>query len=427
MRVTYEDVVAAAERIAGGVIETPCMPYEALAERLGGPVYVKMDNLQRTGSFKERGARNALLQLDESQRKIGVVAASAGNHALGLALHGRELGIPVTVVMPASAPLVKRMTCVKYGANVVSCGQTFFEAYEKAQALSSEHGYAYIHGYDAPAIIAGQGTMGLEILAQVKAAEGRYPDAMVVPIGGGGLIAGIAAAVKHLSPETKIYGIEPKRAATYAAAVEAGAPVHVDVKKTIADGLATPDVGGNAFDTAHGQIDGAYQVTEEALSLAVLRLMEREKTVVEGAGVAGVAAVLSELEPTLEPCGLPDMTDQLIAIPLCGGNIDPAMIGRVIERGLAADGRLVRFETTISDRPGGLAALAEAISAAGGSVKDILHDRAFATSDLASVDVRCVIETTGPEGAEALYAQLADAGFEVRLMHGRPDFEAPGG
>lgn len=425
MKVTYQDVVAARERISGGVLETPCMPYETLGERLGGTVYVKMDNLQRTGSFKERGARNALLRLSDEQRKTGVVAASAGNHALGLAEHGKRLGVPVTVVMPKAAPLVKRSTCEQLGANVVSHGESFFDAYERAQELAKKHGYAYVHGYDAPDIIAGQGTMGLEILEQVERLEGRYPDAMVVPLGGGGLLAGLAACVKHLSPSTKLYGVEPRRAAKYGAAEEAGRSVKVDVKKTIADGLATPDIGQNAFETMRDQIDGVFLVSEEAISLAVLRLMESEKTVVEGAGAAGVAAVLSELEPTLPSCGLPDLSGKLVAIPLCGGNIDPAMIGRVIERGLAADGRLTRFETTISDRPGGLAALAQVISDAGASVKDILHDRAFATSDMSSVDVRCVVETSGKEGASELRKALEAAGFEVPLVHGRPDRDAP--
>jgi len=425
VKVTYEDVVAARERIATGVLETPCMPYESLGELFGGTVYVKMDNLQRTGSFKERGARNALLQLTDEQKKTGVVAASAGNHALGLAEHGKRLKVPVTVVMPKAAPLVKRTTCEQLGASVVSHGESFYEAYERAQELSKEKGFAYIHGYDAPAIIAGQGTMGLEILEQVERREGRMPDALVVPLGGGGLLAGIAACVKRLSPETKIYGVEPRRAAKYAPALEAGHSVRVDVKKTIADGLATPDIGQNAFETMRDLIDGVYTVSEEAISLAVLRLMESEKTVVEGAGAAGVAAMLSRYEPTLEACGLPDMSGQLVAIPLCGGNIDPAMIGRVIERGLATDGRLTRFETTISDRPGGLAALAQVIADAGASVKDILHDRAFATSDMSSVDVRCVVETSGKAGASALRKALEEAGFEVPLVHGRPDRDAP--
>lgn len=425
MIVTHEDVVAARERIAGGIIESPCMPYESLAEKLGATVYVKMDNLQRTGSFKERGARNALLQLDDDQKTAGVIAASAGNHALGLAMHGGLLGIPVTVVMPTTAPLVKRATCEQLGATVLTCGDAFLDAYEKAQQLASERGLAYIHGYDDPAIIAGQGTMGLEILEQIERRERRFPDAIVVPVGGGGLIAGIAAAVKHRSPDTKIYGVEPERAAKYRPAVEAGRAVRIETKKTIADGLATPDLGQNAFETMRPLIEQVVEVDEAAISLAVLRLIENERTVVEGAGAAGVAALLTTCEPTLHPCGMPDLAGQLIAVPLCGGNIDPAMIGRVIERGLAADGRLTRFETTISDRPGGLAALAKVIADAGASVKDIVHDRAFATSDLSSVDVRCIVETSGKQGASALRKALEAAGFKVPRIHGRPDREAP--
>jgi threonine dehydratase len=417
--------MAARERIEGGVLRTPCMPYESLGEKLGATVYVKMDNLQRTGSFKERGARNALLQLSPEQKIVGVVAASAGNHALGLAMHGKDVGVPVTVVMPTAAPLVKRAACEQLGATVVTWGDCFFDAYEKARELAEERGYAYIHGYDDPAIIAGQGTMGLEILEQVEKKEGRYPDSIIVPVGGGGLIAGIAAAVKHLSPETTIYGVEPKRAAKYAPAVAAGHSVRIETKKTIADGLATPDIGQNAFETMRPLVERVVEVDESAISLAVLRLMENEKSVVEGAGAAGVAGLLTTCEPTLEPCGMPDLAGQLIAVPLCGGNIDPAMIGRVIERGLAADGRLTRFETTISDRPGGLAALAKVIADAGASVKDIVHDRAFATSDLSSVDVRCIVETSGKEGASALRKALESAGFEVPKIHGRPDREAP--
>ncbi len=425
MRITYDDVLAARERIEGGVLRTPCMPYESLGEKLDATVYVKMDNLQRTGSFKERGARNALLQLSSDQKRIGVVAASAGNHALGLAMHGKDLGIPVTVVMPREAPLVKRTMCEQFGARVVAFGDTFFAAYERACELAEEHGYAYVHGYNDPAIIAGQGTMGLEILEQIKKKEGRYPDSIVVPVGGGGLIAGVAAAVKHAAPETMIYGVEPKRAAKYAPAVAAGRSVKIETKKTIADGLATPDIGQNAFETMRPLVEQVVEVDESAISLAVLRLMENEKSVVEGGGAAGVAALLTICEPTLEPCGMPDLSGQLIAVPLCGGNIDPAMIGRVIERGLAADGRLTRFETTISDRPGGLAALAKVIADSGASVKDIVHDRAFATSDLSSVDVRCIVETSGKQGASALRKALEAAGFEVPRVHGRPDREAP--
>lgn len=425
MRITFEDILAARDRIHGGVVETPCLHSEPLSELTGCRVFVKMDNLQRTGSFKERGARNALLQLEEAQRSTGVVAASAGNHALGLAYHGKSLGVPVTVVMPATAPLVKRANCRRLGARVVTCGETFSDAYERARELSQEQGLAYIHGYDDPAIIAGQGTMGLEIIEQVTEAAGQAPDAIIVPIGGAGLIAGLAVAVKQMSPETGIYGVEPERAAKFQAARDAGRPVRINVGKTIADGLATPDVGANAFETAGPLIDGLTQVDEASISLAVLRLIEFEKAVVEGAGAIGLAALLSSKGPEFLGEELPDLRGKTVVLPLCGGNIDPAMIGRVIERGLAADGRLTRFVTTISDRPGGLATLANAVSSVGASVHDIVHDRAFATSDLSSVDVHCIVETSGEEHVRELFDALEAEGFEIRLEHGRKNMPAP--
>lgn len=426
MRITHADVAAARERIRGGVVLTPCLRSEPLSELTGASVYVKMDNLQRTGSFKERGARNALLQLTDAQKKAGVVAASAGNHALGLSYHGKLLGIPVTVVMPSAAPLIKRFTCRQLGATVITSGDTFSDAYKHAQKLVRERGLVYVHGYDDPAVIAGQGTMGLEILEQVAEHAGSPPDAIIVPVGGAGLIAGVAAAVKHLAPRTLIIGVEPERAAKYHAARDAGRPVHVDVGKTIADGLATPDVGANAFETAQPLIDGVVLVDEMSLSLAVLRLLESEKSVVEGAGAAGLAALIAHgsCDPLIGGA-LPDLRGKKVVLPLCGGNIDPAMIGRVIERGLAADGRLSRFITTISDRPGGLARFTSAIASVGASVKDIVHDRAFATSDLASVDVRCVVETAGPDHVAELYAALEKAGFEVRLEMGGSTRLAP--
>lgn len=427
MRITFEDVLAARDRIGGkgGIPVTPCLRSTPLSEFLNCDVYVKLDHLQRTGSFKERGARNALLQLDEAQRHVGVIAASAGNHALGLAWHGKLLGVPVTVVMPESAPIVKRATCEQFGARVILNGQSFFEAFTEAKRLADEEGLQYIHGYDDPAIIAGQGTMGLEIIQQVTADRGAPPDAVIVPIGGGGLIAGVATAVKKLSPQTQIFGVEPERAATFHAAHDAGKPVHVNVEKTLADGLATPNVGANAFETADPLIDGLVMVSEASISLAVLRLMEFEKSVVEGAGAAGLAAMLMEPEDGLLAGALPNLKGKCIVLPLCGGNIDPAMIGRVIERGLAADGRLTRFVTTVSDRPGGLARLTSTLAQVGASVKDIFHDRAFATSDLSTVDVSCIIETSGPKHVKRLFDALERAGFDVQVQHGRADRPAP--
>jgi len=425
MRITFEDVLAARDRLRAGVPVTPCLPSPPLSEQLGCDIYVKMDNLQRTGSFKERGACNALAMLSPDQRRAGVVAASAGNHALGLAYHGKLLGVPVTVVMPASAPLVKQATCRQLGANVITNGQTFQEAYELARQLEREKNLVYIHGYDDPNIIAGQGTMGLEIIEQVREHRGALPDAIIVPIGGAGLIAGVATAVKHDSPATQIIGVEPQRAATFHAARKAGRPARIEVDKTLADGLATPDVGANAYETADPLIDALVMIDEASISLAVLRLLEYEKSVVEGAGAVPLAALLAHAENALLSGELPDLGGKCVVLPLCGGNIDPAMIDRVIERGLAADGRLTRFLTTVSDRPGGLAKLTTAIASVGASVKDIFHDRAFATSDLSTVDVSCIVETSGPAHVDELMNALTAEGFEVRIEHGRGGRPAP--
>lgn len=427
MRIHFDTILEARSRLStpDGLPVTPCLRSTPLSDLLGSDVYVKMDNLLRTGSFKERGARNALLLLTPEQKARGVIAASAGNHALGLAWHGKLLDIPVTVVMPESAPIVKRATCEQFGARVILIGQSFFDAYTEAKRLADAEGLQYIHGYDDPAIIAGQGTMGLEIIEQVQADRGAPPDAIIVPIGGGGLIAGIAVAAKHVSPATQIIGVEPERAATFHAARDAGKPVRVDVGKTLADGLATPDVGANAFDTARPLIDGLVMVSEAAISLAILRLLELEKSVVEGAGAAGLAAMLERHENSLLAGDLPDLRGKCVVLPLCGGNIDPAMIGRVIERGLAADGRLTRFLTTVSDRPGGLARLTGALAKVGASVKDIFHDRAFATSDLSTVDVACIVETTGPEHVTRLFEALEREGFDVILQHGRGERPRP--
>jgi threonine dehydratase len=413
--VTYKDIQDAAKRLAGAGLRTPCILSDTLSELTGASIFLKLDNLQRTGSFKERGARNALLQLDDAQRRVGVVAASAGNHALGLAFHGRSLNIPVTVVMPNSAPMVKQARCRRLEANVITIGESFQDAYEHAQQLAEQQGLHYVHGYDAPEIIAGQGTMALEIIDQLKKRYNCEPDIIIVPVGGGGLLAGITICLHHTMPRTQIFGVEPERAATYHAALESGKPTFVPVGKTIADGLATPDVGANAYAQTHDIITGMLLVDEAAISLAVLRLLEYEKLVVEGAGAAGLAALIANRETGLLDGSLPDLAGKNVVLPICGGNIDPNMLMRVIERGLAIDGRLVRFSTTISDKPGGLKTLAEVISSAGASVKDILHDRAFASSDLSSVDVRCIVETNSPKHARKLVEQLREAGFPIKV------------
>ena len=396
----FQEIVAAAKRIAGAVIQSPCPASIPLSELTGMQVFCKMEHLQRTGSFKERGARNALLQLSPEQKKRGVIAASAGNHALGLAWHAKLLSIPVTLVMPRFAPLTKVVNCRRLGANVLLHGGNISEARSQADDIAAEAGLTYINGYDDPAIIAGQGTIGLELAAQVPDL-----DAVVVPIGGGGLIAGMALALKKLKPKVSIIGVEPERAASFSAALAAGRPVQIEMQPTLADGLSVPKVGENAFKLAHDLVDRVVLVGEQEIALAVLRLIELEKAVVEGAGAASLAACLAGL--------LPELRGKKVVLPLCGGNIDTNILSRILERGLAYDGRLCRFTATISDRPGGLARFAAIIAEEGASVHEINHDRAFASEDITTVTVHCIIETRDGDHARQLRERLAREGFAL--------------
>ncbi|HEY1107553.1 MAG TPA: threonine ammonia-lyase [Opitutaceae bacterium] len=400
MSVTLVDIRAAQRRIAGGVIETPCPESIPLSEIAGAHIYCKLENFQRTGSFKERGARNALLQLDAAQRKRGVVAASAGNHALGLAYHGKLLGIPVTVAMPDYAPLIKIVTCERLGARVRVGGKDFVEARAVADALAEKEGLTYIHGFDDPHIIAGQGTLALELLKQVPKL-----DAIVCPVGGGGLIAGIGVAIKALKPGVKLIGVESNATANFAAALRAGKPVRMPRRATLADGLATLAVGSNAFALARRYVDETVIVSEDAIALAILRMLELEKTVVEGAGAAPLAALMSGK--------LPHLAGKRVALIVGGGNIDPAILSRIIEKGLVHDGRLTRFTVVISDRPGGLAELCRVIASCGASIKDIEHDRAFSGPDVSAVHAVCTVETRDRAHIATLRRALRKGGFAL--------------
>jgi threonine dehydratase len=378
--VSFADIEAARERIKGAVYASPCPESIPLSELTGMQIYCKLDNLQRTGSFKERGARNALAQLSPEQQKRGVIAASAGNHAQALAYQGKLLGIPATVVMPKFAPLMKVSNCQKLGATVVSYGNNFDEARARADEIAAERGLAYINGYDDPPIIAGQGTMGLEIVEQVPDL-----DAVICPVGGGGLLAGVALAVKTLRPEAKIIAVEAENVASFSAALQAGRPTRINTAPTLADGLAIPTVGSNAFAVAKDRVDRCLIVNEEQIALSILRIVELEKGVVEGAAATPLAACISGQ--------LPELAGKKVVLLLCGGNIDPNVLSRVVERGLVSDGRLARFRAIISDRPGGLADLTAQIAACGASIKQVVHDRAFAGSDVSAVHVLCTIET----------------------------------
>jgi len=398
--VTFQDIEAARKRIAEAVYYSPSPPSIPLSEITGMQIFCKLDNLQRTGSFKERGARNALEQLSRDQQKRGVIAASAGNHAQALAYQGSLLGIPATVVMPKFAPLIKVSTCEQLGATVLLHGEGFGEAKARAHEIAVEKGLAYIDGYDDPAIIAGQGTMGLEILEQVPDV-----DAVIIPVGGAGLLAGVSLAVKYLRPETKIVAVEAENVSSFSAALGAGKPTKIAMRPTLADGLAIPEVGANAFKIARPRVDLTVTVTEEEIALAILRLVELEKSVVEGAAATPLAACMSGKSK--------ELARKRVVLLLCGGNIDPNVLSRVIERGLVADGRLGRFTAVISDRPGGLADLATQIASTGASVKQIVHDRAFASPDVSAVNVLCTVETRNHQHLAELRARLKSRGVEI--------------
>jgi len=399
--VSFADITAARERIRGGIYESPCVESIPLSQLTGAHVYCKLDYLQRTGSFKERGARNALLQLTAQERARGVIAASAGNHAQGIAYHGSLLGIPVTVVMPKFAPLIKVTNCRHLGATVLLHGADLSEARAQAEAVAQREELTFIHPFDNAHVIAGQGTIALEILEQTPSVQ-----AIVAPVGGGGLLAGIALVTEAAKPDVRVVGVEPEHAACLSRALAAGHPVPVTLSATLADGLAVAQTGAQAFEVLRRVADRVVTVDEAAIALAVLRLIELEKSVVEGAGAAPLAAFLAGKLDTLK--GLD------VVLVLAGGNIDLTILDRVIEIGLVADGRLTRFTVSISDRPGGLARLAQVIASTGASIKEIVHDRAFSGPDLSEVRVVCVVETTGHEHVAHLHRALADA--KVRIV-----------
>ena len=399
---SLDDIEAARDRIAGGIYISPCVESIPLSRLTGAHVYCKLDYLQRTGSFKERGARNALLLLTDEQRKRGVIAASAGNHAQGVAYHGSLLGIPVTVVMPKFAALIKVTNCRHLGANVILHGADLGEARVRAEEIAQSKGLTFIHPFDNADVMAGQGTMALEILDQTPDVE-----AIVVPVGGGGLLAGIGTVFKALRPQVHVVGVEPDHAACLTAARAAGHPVTVALSPTLADGLAVPLLGKLPFAVLEKVVDQVVTVNEAHIALAILRLIELEKSVVEGGGAAPLAAFLAGK--------LDNLKGRKVVLTLCGGNIDLTMLGRVIEVGLVADGRVSRFTVSISDRPGGLARLAELIASTGASIQEIVHDRAFSGPDLSAVRVICVVETTGHAHVKELHAALAAAGMEVAV------------
>jgi threonine dehydratase len=393
------DIHAARGRLAGTIYETPCPYSETLSALTGARVFVKLENLQMTGSFKERGAANLLLQLSPDERRRGVVAASAGNHGLAVAFHAARLGVSAVIVMPEWAPLAKVTAARRRGAEVVLHGDNFDEAYARAREIEAARDLVFVHPFDDPRVIAGQGTIGLELLEQVPGL-----DAVLVPVGGGGLLGGVALAVKTERPAVQVIGVQAQDVPGMASALAAGTRVTVPAATTIADGIAVRRVGEHTFDLARRHADRVVTVAEEEIANAILLLLEIEKTVVEGAGAVPLAA-LANRRVALE--------GRTVALVISGGNIDVNVIARIIERGLVKDGRLVRLRVRLRDRPGALARLTALVAEARANVLRIEHDRAFSRAPVGDTEVELTLETSGPPQIEAIKRHLAEAGYAV--------------
>ncbi len=393
-----DDIRRARGELEGVAIETPMEESRWLSAIADGPVLLKCENLQRTGSFKIRGAYTRISRLSAEERAQGVVAASAGNHAQGVALAAQMLGIQATVFMPEGAPIPKEKATRGYGADVRFHGRFIDESLVAAREFADETGAVLIHPFDHADIVAGQGTCGLEILEQ--APEVRT---ILVPTGGGGLIAGIATAVKALRPDVRVVGVQAEGAAAYPASLASGAPVALERMTTMADGIAVGCPGPVPFAAIQEYVDEIVTVSEESMSRALLMLVERAKMIVEPAGAVAVAAILDN--PT-------DFETPAVAV-LSGGNIDPLLLMRVIRHGLAAAGRFLFFRARIPDVPGGLAQLLAELGSVEANVLDVVHERTSATLHLEEVEVQVQVETRGPEHAERVLTHLRSCGYVI--------------
>ncbi len=393
--ITIADIEAARARVRSSIYVSPCAHSETFSRVAENKVFLKLENLQMTGSFKERGALNKILSLGPEVRATGVMAASAGNHAQGVSYHATRQGIRARIFMPMTTPLVKVAATRSYGAEVVLSGANYDEAFATARAECDAEGWTFVHPFDDDAVIAGQGTVGLEIIEQ-----NPYLDAAIVPIGGGGLIGGIACAIKETNPKVKIIGVQTARLPSMVAAVEAGRPVTLAPAQTIADGIAVRRAGERTLPLVQRYVDDIIAVDEEEIANAILFLLEREKTVAEGAGAAGVAALLQKKT---------GLVGKKVVVLVCGGNIDVNFLSRIIERGLVKDGRLVRLRLRIRDYPGALHAVTGILSELRANILSVLHDRAYYGVSLGETGIDVTLETRGREHIEEIEKRLAEA------------------
>ena len=399
--ITLQDVLAARERIRGIVAVTPCPLSEPFSELCGAQFHFKLENLHRTGSFKERGAANKFALLSAEERKRGVVAASAGNHAQAVAFNAQRLGVRATIVMPETAPLSKVQATRKFGAAIVLCGNNYDDAYAEARRLQEEKGYVFIHAFDDDAIIAGQGTCALEILEQVPDVE-----VLVASIGGGGWLGGMALAMKSVKPSVRVIGVESSHLPKMRAALDAGGPIVIPNATTLADGIAVKRAGERTLPLFRKYVDEIVGVDDEEVANAILALIEREKTVAEGAGAAPAAALLQKKIASLKPA-------TKVVCALSGGNIDPNVIARIIERGLVVEGRRVMIAVRVPDRPGMLAGVLATVAAERANVLEVHHNRAFLQGAIGDTEIDLTLETRGPEHIDGLTAALKAKGYAV--------------
>jgi threonine dehydratase len=394
---TIRAIKDAVERIRGSIVVTPFAHSEKFSQLTGNSIFLKLENLQMTGAFKERGALNKILMLTEEERRRGVIAASAGNHAQAVAYHATKRGIKAQICMPLTTPLVKVSATRGYGAEVILAGANYDEACEEALRRCKEQKLTFIHPFDDEAVIAGQGTLGIEMLEQ----HGDL-DALVIPVGGGGLIAGVACAVKETNPKIQVIGVQSSKLASMKAALEKNEMVTLPANKTIADGIAVRCAGTLTFPLVRKYVDEIVTVDEEEIASAILQLLEKEKTLAEGAGAAATAAILNKKIPN---------GGKKLGVLVSAGNIDVSLLSLIIERGLVKDGRLVRLRIHLPDHPGALQRLAAVIAEQKANIVETMYDRAYYGVVLGDTVIDITMETRGPEHVADLTAALDAAGY----------------
>jgi threonine dehydratase len=399
--ITFKDIEAARERIRSTIYLSPCAYSETISQITGNTVFFKLENLQMTGSFKERGALNCLLALSKGEAKRGVIAASAGNHGMAVAFHSQRLGIPSTVVMPIHAPLIKVTSVQRYGGHIRLCGSDYDAAFDEAQRLSSQERLNFIHAFDDPWVVSGQGTLGLELHEQ-----NPELDAVIVPVGGGGLIAGIALALKKLRPRVRIIGVQAEQVPAMKAALDNGKVVQIPPSATIADGIAIRAVGEIPLELVQKHVDEIVTVNEGEIASAVMLLLEIEKTVAEGAAAVPLAALVNRKIA---------LKGKRVALIVSGGNIDMNLISRIIEKGLIQDGRLARLSVVIPDRPGQLSRVSQRIGQEGANILQIQHVRGFGEMAVGETEVEMILETTGRDHIHRIIEALWGEGFRINV------------